>query len=30
MRAEATTLQRNEIPWPGIDRVLLVDTPGLG
>ncbi|MFO7905131.1 MAG: GTP-binding protein [Pirellulaceae bacterium] len=24
-----TTLQRNEIPWPGIDRVLLVDTPGL-
>ena len=25
-----TTLQRNEIPWPGIDRVLLVDTPGLG
>ncbi len=25
-----TTLQRNEIPWPGEDRVLLVDTPGLG
>ena len=25
-----TTIQRNEIPWPGIDRVLLVDTPGLG
>lgn len=25
-----TTLQRNEIPWPGMDRVLLVDTPGLG
>ncbi len=25
-----TTLQRNEIPWPGIDHVLLVDTPGLG
>ncbi len=25
-----TTLQRNEIPWPGIDRVRLVDTPGLG
>jgi uncharacterized protein (DUF697 family)/GTP-binding protein EngB required for normal cell division len=25
-----TTLRRNEIPWPGIDRVLLVDTPGLG
>ncbi len=25
-----TTLHRNEIPWPGIDRVLLVDTPGLG
>lgn len=24
-----TTLQRNEIPWPGLDRVLLVDTPGL-
>lgn len=25
-----TTLRRNEIPWPGIDRVMLVDTPGLG
>ncbi len=25
-----TTLRRNEIPWPGIDRVLLIDTPGLG
>ena len=25
-----TTLLRNEIPWPGIDRVRLVDTPGLG
>lgn len=25
-----TTLRRNEIPWPGIDQVLLVDTPGLG
>ncbi|NLX57163.1 MAG: DUF697 domain-containing protein [Planctomycetaceae bacterium] len=25
-----TTLQRNEIPWPGIDHVWLVDTPGLG
>jgi len=25
-----TTLQRSEIPWPGVDRVLLVDTPGLG
>jgi hypothetical protein len=25
-----TTLQRQEIPWPGSDRVLLVDTPGLG
>ncbi len=25
-----TTLTRNEIPWTGIDRVLLVDTPGLG
>ena len=24
-----TTVTRNEIPWPGIDRVLLVDTPGL-
>ena len=25
-----TTVQRNEIPWPGVDKVLLVDTPGLG
>ncbi len=25
-----TTIQRNEIPWPGMDRVVLVDTPGLG
>ena len=25
-----TTINRNEIPWPGIDRVTLVDTPGLG
>jgi uncharacterized protein (DUF697 family)/GTP-binding protein EngB required for normal cell division len=25
-----TTLRRNDIPWPGIDRVLLIDTPGLG
>lgn len=25
-----TTIQRNEIPWPGMDRVILVDTPGLG
>ena len=25
-----TTIQRNELPWPGADRVLLVDTPGLG
>lgn len=25
-----TTVQRNEIPWPGNDQVLLVDTPGLG
>src|SRR5688500_17296986 len=25
-----TTVQRQEIPWPGDDRVLLVDTPGLG
>ncbi|MAR13250.1 MAG: hypothetical protein CL681_25185 [Blastopirellula sp.] len=25
-----TTIKRNEIPWPGVDRVLLVDTPGLG
>jgi GTPase SAR1 family protein len=25
-----TTMQRQEIPWPGNDQVLLVDTPGLG
>jgi uncharacterized protein len=25
-----TTQQRLELPWPGDDRVLLVDTPGLG
>ena len=25
-----TTINRNEIPWPGIDKVILVDTPGLG
>ena len=25
-----TTVQRQEIPWPGNDQVLLVDTPGLG
>jgi uncharacterized protein (DUF697 family)/GTP-binding protein EngB required for normal cell division len=25
-----TTITRNEIPWPGMDRVILVDTPGLG
>lgn len=25
-----TTVSRNEIPWPGIDKVTLVDTPGLG
>jgi small GTP-binding protein len=25
-----TTITRNEIPWPGIDQVTLVDTPGLG
>lgn len=25
-----TTVARNEIPWPGIDQVVLVDTPGLG
>jgi small GTP-binding protein len=25
-----TTTARNEIPWPGMDRVILVDTPGLG
>ena len=25
-----TTMVRQEIPWPGADKVLLVDTPGLG
>lgn len=25
-----TTLRRQEIPWPGDDRVRLIDTPGLG
>ena len=25
-----TTVDRNEIPWPGMDQVRLVDTPGLG
>ena len=25
-----TTLRRAEVPWPGDDRVTLVDTPGLG
>jgi uncharacterized protein (DUF697 family)/GTP-binding protein EngB required for normal cell division len=25
-----TTVHRNEVPWPGDDRVVLVDTPGLG
>ena len=25
-----TTVSRNEIPWPGNDKVTLVDTPGLG
>ena len=25
-----TTVQRNEIPWPGDNKVRLVDTPGLG
>jgi len=24
-----TTAARNEIPWPGVDKVVLVDTPGL-
>ena len=24
-----TTLARNEIPWPGNDRVVLIDTPGV-
>lgn len=25
-----TTVNRNQIPWPGVDRVFLVDTPGIG
>ncbi len=25
-----TTVRRNEVPWPGSDQVVLVDTPGLG
>jgi hypothetical protein len=25
-----TTATRNEIPWPSMDKVILVDTPGLG
>jgi len=25
-----TTIRRSETPWPGIDRVTLVDTPGWG
>ncbi len=25
-----TTTTRNEVPWPGGDRVVLVDTPGIG
>jgi small GTP-binding protein len=25
-----TTVRRSEIPWPGMDQVKLVDTPGLG
>ncbi|MDQ3707277.1 MAG: GTP-binding protein [Chloroflexota bacterium] len=25
-----TTVQRDEVPWPGADKVTLVDTPGLG
>jgi GTP-binding protein EngB required for normal cell division/uncharacterized protein (DUF697 family) len=25
-----TTQIRNEVPWPGFDKVVLVDTPGLG
>lgn len=25
-----TTVNRSEVPWPGADRVILVDTPGLG
>ena len=24
-----TTVRRNEVPWPGVDKVALVDTPGL-
>lgn len=24
-----TTVTRNEVPWPGADKVILVDTPGL-
>jgi len=27
--AGGTTLSRSEVPWPGCDRVVLVDTPGL-
>lgn len=27
--AGGTTLARSDIPWPGADRVVLVDTPGL-
>ena len=25
-----TTIRRGEVPWPGLDSVVLVDTPGLG
>jgi len=25
-----TTVRRSEIPWPSMDKVILVDTPGLG
>ncbi len=25
-----TTVHRSEVPWPGADQVVLVDTPGLG
>jgi uncharacterized protein (DUF697 family)/GTPase SAR1 family protein len=25
-----TTIRRSEVPWPGLENVLLVDTPGLG
>jgi len=25
-----TTVRRNEVPWPGADKITLVDTPGLG